>query len=92
MTANRLSGQITVGLDRDMAIDRDFDRLRGPDVAKNIEEEFLIDYSVALDIEYLRGLEARIIKAAKKHSLLRDFPVENRELEAFLESCEMNDY
>jgi hypothetical protein len=44
-----------------------------------------VEVSVAMDIDYLRSLEKRIIKAAHTHAEVRNFSVYNSELEAQLE-------
>lgn len=47
-----------------------------------------VDFAVAMDIDYLRQLEKRIIKAARKNSKLRDFYVFNKRLEQQLNRLE----
>lgn len=53
-----------------------------------LANELGIEISVAMDIEYLRGLEARILRAVKANPKLRDFLVQNRDLEAQLDQIE----
>lgn len=55
---------------------------------EQIAEELGIEFSVALDIAYLRSLEARIVAAAKKYPKMRDFLVENVALEDQLKGLE----
>jgi hypothetical protein len=61
---------------------------RETDRAERIAKESGVEKSVALDIGYLRDLEARIVDAAHRHPELRDFPVFNALLETFLDALE----
>jgi len=49
-----------------------------------ISQELEVEYSVAMDIHYLRSLEKRVVVAAKSHPRIRDFPVFNDQLDEFL--------
>ena len=56
--------------------------------AEEIARTLGVEFSVALDVLYLRGLEHRVVSVARNHSALRDFPVLHESLEQFLESYE----
>jgi hypothetical protein len=53
--------------------------------AEAIEKELGVDFSVALDIDYLRQMERQIVAAAKKHPEIRNFEVSNPFLERQLD-------
>lgn len=54
------------------------------EAAQAIADEYGIDFSVAMDIHYLRNLEKRIVAASKANPSLWDFPVYNNPLEETL--------
>ena len=55
---------------------------------ENLAMELGVETSVAMDIQYLRTLEQRIILAAKKNPHLRNFAVYNSQLETELDKLE----
>jgi hypothetical protein len=55
---------------------------------EKLAAELNIDFSVAMDIDYLRWLEGRILKLAKAEPQARDFLVSNLELENQLDAME----
>ncbi len=50
-----------------------------------LAKELGIELSIAMDIAYLDDLRERIVECAKRHPELRYFPVENPDLENYLE-------
>ena len=59
------------------------------DKIKSISKELNISMQVAMDIEYLREIEKRIIKVAKEYPSIEDFDVVNNDLETQLENLEL---